>query len=125
MLSPDMLEGLLRQTAVQWGTEQEVVVRWDTAQKGVVVLQEPDKRLGVAESMGLEVVECTGLGVAEGTQLGVAEGSTGGQHIVVQSGRQLLVEVHKHVEGGPDSNIEVFGPWIAAWGRLYFVYLTQ
>ncbi len=112
-----MLEGLLRQTAVQWGTEQEVVVRWDTAQQGVVVLQEPDKRLGVAaecmglgvaertglgvaECMGLGVAECTGLGVAECTQLGVAEGGTGGQHIVVQPGKQPLVEVHTHVEGG-------------------------
>ncbi len=46
MLIPDMLEGLLRQTAVQWGTEQ-----------GVVVLQE-DKQLGVAE--------CTQLGVGCG-----------------------------------------------------------
>ena len=70
MLIPDMLEGLLRQTVVQWGTEQ-----------GVVVLQE-DKQLGVAECTQLGVVECTQLGVAEGRmwdrRLEFAEDSTGG-----------------------------------------------
>ncbi len=41
------------------------------------------------------------------------------QEVVVQWGtEQGVVEVHTYVEGVPDSNIEVFGPWIAAWDRL-------
>ncbi len=119
ILSSDMLEGLLQHTnmvqreVVQWGTEQEVVVQWGTEQV-VVVLQE-DKGPGVAEGRMWD----RGLGVAEGRTC-----DTGGRHIV-QSGRQPLVEAHTYVEGGADSNIEVFGPWIAAWDRLHFVYLTQ
>ena len=45
-----------------------------------------------------------GPGVAEDKGLGVSEGktcSTRGQHIV-QSGRQLLVEAHAHLEGEVD-----------------------
>ena len=76
---------------VQWGTEQGVVLH---------------------EDKGLEVAECMRLGVAEGRTC-----DTGGQHIV-QSGREPLVEVHAYFEGVPDSNIGVFGPWIAAWDRL-------
>ena len=131
-----MLEGLLRQTntvqgvVVQWGIEQEVVVQWGTEQ-GVVVQWGTEQGVVLQEDKGLGVAECMRLGVAEGRMwdrgLGVAEGrtcDTGGRHIV-QSGRQPLVEAHTYVEGGADSNIEVFGPWIAAWDRLHFVYLTQ
>ena len=148
ILSSDMLEGhtnMVQVVVVQWGTEQVVVVQWGTEQVVVVrsteqeVALQEDKELGVAECTQQEVVlqEHRGLGVAEGrtwdrglevaegrtwdTELGVAEGrtwDTGGQHI---AGRQLLVA---YFEGEPVANMEVFGPWVAARDRLYFVYLT-
>ena len=94
MLSPDMLEGLLRQTStmqgtehqgvvVQGGTEQEVVLLWGKG-LGVAEGRMWDKELGVAEGRMWD----KGLGVAEEKTCG-----TGGQHIV-QSGRQPLVEAH-------------------------------
>ncbi len=106
MLSPDMLEGLLRQTStmqgtehqgvvVQGGTEQEVVLLWGKG-LGVAEGRMWDKELGAAEGRMWDKE----LGVAEGRMwdkgLGVAEEKTcgtGGQHIV-QSDRQPLVEAH-------------------------------
>ncbi len=83
-----MLEGLLCQTSTVQG---EVVQRG--AEQGVVVQWGTEK--GVVAQRGAE------------------------QEVVVQWGtEQGVVEVHTYVEGVPDSNIEVFGPWIAAWDRL-------
>ncbi len=47
---------------------------------------------------------------------------TRGQHIV-QSGRQLLVDLHTHFEGGADSSMGDFGPQIAR-DRLYLQLST-
>ena len=64
----------------------------------------------------------TGQGVVVQRGRIQSEGTgTRDQHIV-QLGRGKLVEVHTYLEGGPDSCIGDFGPWIA-WDRLYFVYL--
>ena len=94
ILSSDMLEGLLHHTIMV----QRVVVQWGTEQ-GVVVLQEDEGLIGVAECTrqgvvlqedeGLGVAECTrqGVVVQEDRGLGVAEGRTWDRGLGVAEGR--------------------------------------